>query len=181
MRKTIILTVTLLLLLHFSPQTIEAKEDEESAEKEIDEEQVESEEDLESLEVETSEGNEEVTGYEEGEDKESSSTKSDETDLNTNQADQKSEEKDELNIGSSNANDLSSDDEITSDRVIELREKLHVLGFPSTDEPDNYYGESTEKAVEEFQKYYSLENVSEIEDIIEQLETILATPLQYGG
>ncbi|WP_461183809.1 peptidoglycan-binding protein, partial [Virgibacillus kimchii] len=177
MRKFIILSISLLFLFHFSPHTAEAKENEDPVEKgEEETEQVEPEE----QEPETSESEETAVDPSEDDNNDPSSLESDQGDLNSNR-DESEQASDEVNIQNNSLNNTSEEDELIDDRVIGLRENLNILGFPSTDEPDNYYGESTEEAVEKFQKYYSLENVSEIEDIIEQLETILATPLQYGG
>ncbi|WP_440897979.1 peptidoglycan-binding protein [Amphibacillus sp. Q70] len=171
MRKFSVLMITLLFLLYFSPQITEAKEIEETAEKEIEEtEQVDfDEEDYESSDVVTSKEDEVSKSLEHN----STEDSSDENNIDTDQ--------DESNIQSSNSNDAITEDEESNERVIELRNKLSTLGFPTTDQPEDHYGEHTEQTVTDFQNYYGLESSSEIETILDQLNSILNTPFKQGG
>ncbi|WP_461183833.1 peptidoglycan-binding domain-containing protein, partial [Virgibacillus kimchii] len=176
MSKFIILSISLLFLFHFSPHTAEAKENEDLVEKDVEEtEQIDSE----GRELETSEIEETVDPLEDENTNPSTIETSDQDSLNSNEADQEQVDN-ETNIQSHSLNNTSEEDEIIDDRVIELRESLTVLGFPTTDEPENYYGESTKNAVEDFQLYYNLEELSDIESIIEQLNTVLDTPFRDG-
>ena len=71
--------------------------------------------------------------------------------------------------------------EMRSEAVKELQQNLIRLGFGSWS-PTTYYGPTTENAVKDFQKYFSL-NVNGIFDTRtqEKLEEVLTSPYQYGN
>ncbi|WP_052360612.1 peptidoglycan-binding protein [Oceanobacillus manasiensis] len=65
--------------------------------------------------------------------------------------------------------------------AIELKEKLVRLGFASFSNPNIYFGSQTERAVEDFQAYYSLSVTGIVEEsTIEKIEEILSSPFQNG-
>ncbi|WP_052360611.1 peptidoglycan-binding protein [Oceanobacillus manasiensis] len=65
--------------------------------------------------------------------------------------------------------------------AIELKENLVSLGFASFHNPNTFFGSQTEKAVEDFQAYYSL-SVTGVADeaSLAKMEEILASPFQKG-
>ncbi|WP_440897978.1 peptidoglycan-binding protein [Amphibacillus sp. Q70] len=174
MKKITVLVISLFFLLHFSPQTLNANESEESTEKVVKEtEQIDSEE-------ETSDPSDEELSEKEGETnlEAEKSIKASTADLDESNSDVNDNQTD---IESDSPVDVLVEDEKSNERVIELRNKLSILGFPTTDQPEDHYGEHTEQTVTDFQNYYGLESSSEIETILDQLNSILNTPFKQGG
>ncbi|WP_052345754.1 peptidoglycan-binding protein [Paucisalibacillus sp. EB02] len=71
---------------------------------------------------------------------------------------------------------------VRHESVIQLKKELEKLGFVSwKNEPNNYFGDSTEKAVLDFQVYYGL-NQTGIADtpVLHKIEEMLAIPFQNG-
>ncbi|WP_404455539.1 peptidoglycan-binding protein [Oceanobacillus kapialis] len=70
---------------------------------------------------------------------------------------------------------------MNDDRVVELKEKLSRLGFGSFDSLNNYFGETTEKALKEFQEYFSLSVTGIVDDLtLGKMEGVLSSPFQNG-
>nr|WP_253288802.1 peptidoglycan-binding protein [Amphibacillus sp. MSJ-3] len=69
----------------------------------------------------------------------------------------------------------------SDDKVIELRNKLNLLGFPTNDEPESNYGKNTEEQVGRFQEYYQLDAARDLDTVLDQLDFILNTPFKQGG
>ena len=88
----------------------------------------------------------------------------------------------EITIKSSNSShSISTQRNTINNQVIELRNKLSLLGFQSSDKPEDSYGESTKKAVTDFQTYYNLSKSDEVNSVLDQLNAILNSSLKQGA
>ncbi|MEF3330106.1 peptidoglycan-binding domain-containing protein, partial [Oceanobacillus oncorhynchi] len=105
------------------------------------------------------------------------------TERETGEKDSKVEENDnqsdEVQLFSSDSNVLKKGTSSTQAR--KLKENLKRLGFVSIPNPNNFFGEETEKGVKEFQRYFGLE-VTGVGDqaTLAKLDEILSSPLQKG-